>query len=164
LSLVVLVSVVGTACLGDLEPCPGVQKGAAFEIEVLGSQEPGLSCHAAYGFAAGTLIEGTIADTIGEADCEAGVAEIDRTGDWSWDRDRNARIVGGDTLEGKYIVTNASCSARLSLTLSSDPALACDARRNETCKLQVSIIPVAGKEETCPPLCFGALSVRAERL
>ena len=164
LSLVVLVSVVGTACVGDLEPCPGVQEGEAFEIEVLGSQEPGLSCHAAYGLGAGTLIEGVIADTVGEGDCEAGVPEIERVGDWSWVRERKARIIGGHTLEGHYVITNGSCSATLWLILWDEPPLACDASRGEGCSLEARIFPVDGAWDSCPMFCNGQLDVRAQRL
>jgi hypothetical protein len=164
LSATLLASVVGAACVGDLEPCPGVQKGAAFEIEVLGSQKPDPACHDAYGFKAGTLIVGTIADTVGEADCEAGVPGIERVGDWSLAQDRDARIIGGHTLEGRYTLTNGSCAATLWLILRDDHPLACDASRGERCSLETRITPIAGDEEYCPGICDGQLSVRAQRL
>jgi hypothetical protein len=164
LGLAVLASVVGAACVGDLEPCPGVQKGAAFEIEVLGSQAPDPDCHEAYGFVTGTVIEGTVADTVGEADCEAGVPRIERVGDWSWTRDADARIIGGHTLEGRYVISKGSCAATLWLILRDDHPLACDAGRGERCSLETRITPVAGKEEICPGICDGHLSVRAQRL
>ena len=164
LSRAALASAVGMACLGNLEPCPGVQKGAEFEIELLDSQASDTDCHEAYGFTAGTLIEGTIADTVGEADCEAGVPGIERLGDWSWTREEDARIIGGHTLEGRYVISKGSCTATLWLILRDEHPLACDAALGDRCSLETRITPVAGKEASCPSICDGHLRVRAQRL
>ena len=164
LSVRALVLSMSTACFGDLDPCPGAQKGVRFEIEVLGSQTPEPSCHEAWGLGAGTLIEGTIGDIEGEADCKSGVPEVEGVGGWSWVRDRDGRVIGGQTMEGQYILTKNACSARLWLKFASDPPLACDARRGEVCRFQAGITAIPGMGSDCPEFCSGFLDVRAQRL
>jgi hypothetical protein len=157
-----LVSGIVTACLGNLDPCPGVQKGAAVEIEVLDTGDSELGCQASYGLAPGALVQGTIDQVRGDWDCKSAVPEIQGVGEWSWARNEEAEIGGGYTLEARYIVSKDECSAALWMLLMDDPPLACDARRGERCRLQVRINPSPRSEASCPGLCFAEFDVRAQ--
>jgi hypothetical protein len=159
-----LVSGIVTACLGNLDPCPGVHQGAAVEIEVLGVGESELGCQEAYGLPPGALLQGTINQVRGDWDCKSAVPEIQGVGDWSWVRDEKAEIGGGYTLEARYIVSKGECSAALWMLLMDDPPLACDARRREQCRLEVRINPSPTTEASCPGLCFAEFDVRAQSL
>jgi hypothetical protein len=159
-----LLSGIVTACLGNLDPCPGVHKGSAVEIEVLGSEDSELDCQASYGLAPGALVRGTVDQVRGDYDCKSAVPEIQNVGEWSWVRNEEAEIGGGYTLEGRYIVSKGECSAALWMLLMDDPPLACDARRGERCRLEVRINPSPRSEATCPGLCFAEFDVRAQSL
>jgi hypothetical protein len=159
-----LLSGIVTACLGNLDPCPGVHKGSAVEIEVLGVGDSELGCQESYGLAPGALVQGTIDQVRGDHDCKSGVPKIQSVAEWSWVRNEAAGIGGGYTLEGRYIISKGECSASLWLLLLDDPPLACDARRGERCRLQVRIIPSPGSEATCPDLCGAEFDVRAQSL
>lgn len=159
-----LVPGIVTACLGNLDACPGVRKGAEVEIEVLGVGESELGCQEAYGLPVGALIQGTIDQVRGDYDCKSAVPEIQSVGDWSWVRNEEAGIGGGYTLEARYIVSKDECSAALWVLLMDDPPLACDARRGEPCRLQVRINPSPRSEASCPGLCFAEFDVRAQSL
>ncbi len=152
-----------TGC-GELEPCPGASKSARFEIEVLSSADPEVTCHELWDVGPGALLLGTIVDLRGEYDCKSGVPEFGQMGDWSWTIDSEAEVLGGSTLEGRYIVTKDSCSAYWWFFLDSAPPLDCDARRGDLCMVELRIDPVPASAAACPNPCSGELNVRAERL
>ncbi|HLV22502.1 MAG TPA: hypothetical protein VKZ49_16530 [Polyangiaceae bacterium] len=148
----------------ELAACPGAEPGARFRIEVLEPKQAEMSCQDAWGLGAGASIEGSIAELRGEYDCRSGFPEVDSVGDWSWTRQIEGGSFGGHTLEGRYIITNGSCSALLNFELLSDPPLACDASAGEVCDLIVRINPDPATEEACPEHCAGTFHVRAQRL
>ena len=145
---------------GELNPCPGVYKDMRFELEVLGPTAPEYGCLEAWGFGTGAVIEGRVAEVLGDNDCRSGVPAIEPLGEWSWKRRPKAEIGGGYTLEGRYTVSRDSCSAGLWL-LHSSKSFGCDASRGDRCDLEVRIDPVLGGEASCPPRCWAiSTSVR----
>ena len=122
------------------------------------------SCQDAWALGAGAVIQGTIAELRGDYDCRSGVPDVDGVGDFTWTRHTEGDTFGGRTLEGDYIITNGECKALLSLTLSSDPPLACDASAGQVCDMTLSINPDPATEDSCPEHCAGSFDVRAERL
>ena len=156
----VLLSLAAAGC-GELEPCPGARTGVGFEIEVLAPKNPEVTCHALWDLGPGALLQGTIVDLRGEYDCKAGVPEFGQMGDWRWTIDNEAEVLGGSTLEGRYTITDGTCSAWLWLFLVSEPAFDCSARNDDLCLVEVRITP---RDSTCPTVCSGELNVRAERL
>jgi hypothetical protein len=153
-----------SGCRGDLEPCAGVEIGANIEIEILSPSDAAFRCHEDWALSEGRFVLGTIAELSGEDDCKSGVPEVKGVEEWSWTRMPKARIFGGYTLQGRYMVTKGACAANLDLRLSSDPPLACDASLGDRCNLELRINPSPGSESSCPEACFGNPDVRVRRL
>jgi hypothetical protein len=145
----------------ELEPCPGVEQGMPFELEVLGPSESDDACLEAWGFQTGTVIEGRVAELSGQDDCRSGVPEIEAVGAWSYSR-VSREIGGGHTFEGMYEVEQARCSARIWLLFDSD-GFGCDASQGELCRLEARINVPPESQALCPPMCSGLLDIRGRR-
>ncbi|HEX6274869.1 MAG TPA: hypothetical protein VFZ53_17625 [Polyangiaceae bacterium] len=146
----------------DLEPCPGVEQGMGFELEVLGPSEPDDACLEAWGFAPGTVVEGRVAELSGQDDCRSGVPDIEAVGAWSYTRVER-EIGGGHTFEGMYEVRQARCTARVWLLFAADE-FGCDASRGDLCRLEARINVPLESQALCPPMCSGVLDIRGKRL
>lgn len=165
------------ACV-EIVACPGVTVGDHVDLELYEgfvsppqSIEDALACAEEWGFSEGTTFRAAITETRGEYDCRAGVLEIEQVDGWTYEPLPLRNFKGlGVVLVGRHAVVKGECHGEIGLDLhTSRQRLDCDAQgtAGDECRLEISLIPGNGSEDTCPPVaaCTSTLarSARSER-